>query len=96
MKLLFDENLSPKLPRLLTTESPDSLHVRDIEMQGLAEEIIWEYAKNNNFTVISKDSDFYQPYLVWMRSAIALMGFGVLIARLRMFQPPVIPSHGNG
>lgn len=46
--------------------------------------------------MISKDSDFHQPYLVWMRSAIALMGFGVLIARLRMFQPPVIPSHGNG
>ena len=96
MKLLFDENLSPKLPRLLATEFPNSLHVRDIGMKGCADEIIWEYAKNNNFTVISKDSDFYQPYLVWMRSAIALMGFGVLIARLRMFQPPVIPSHGNG
>ncbi len=96
MKLLFDENLSPKLPRLLATEFPNSLHVRDIGMKGFADEIIWEYAKNNNFTVISKDSDFYQPYLVWMRGAIVLMGFGVLIARLRMFQPPVIPSHGNG
>ena len=96
MKLLFDESLSPKLPRLLATEFPNSLHVRDIGMKGCADEIIWEYAKNNNFTVISKDSDFYQPYLVWMRSAITLMGFGVLIARLQMFQPPVIPSHGNG
>ena len=56
MKLLFDENSSPKLPRLLIIESPDSLHVRDIEMQGLAEEIIWEYAKNNNFTVISNST----------------------------------------
>ena len=37
-----------------------------------------------------------RTYLAWMRSAIALMGFGVLIARLRMFQAPVIPSPGNG
>ena len=42
MKLLFDENLSPKLPRLLATEFPNSLHVRDIGMKGFADEIIWE------------------------------------------------------
>ena len=44
-------------------------------MKGFADEIIWEYAKNNNFTVISKDSDFYQrallyghpPKLIWLR-----------------------------
>ncbi|MFM7441278.1 MAG: DUF5615 family PIN-like protein [Snowella sp.] len=28
MKLLFDENLSPKLPRLLATEFPNSLHIK--------------------------------------------------------------------
>jgi len=34
MKLLFDENLSPKLPRLLTDLFPDSLHVREVGMKG--------------------------------------------------------------
>ena len=31
MKLLFDENLSPKLPRLIESQFPDtdSVHVRD-------------------------------------------------------------------
>ncbi|WLT39400.1 DUF202 domain-containing protein [Synechocystis sp. B12] len=28
-----------------------------------------------------------RTYLSWLRSAIGLMGFGVLIARLRMFHP---------
>lgn len=37
-----------------------------------------------------------RTYLAWMRSAIALMGFGVLIARLRMFQALLIPNPGNG
>lgn len=35
-----------------------------------------------------------RTYLAWMRSAISLMGFGVVIVRIRMFQPPVMPT-GN-
>jgi len=36
-----------------------------------------------------------RTYLSWMRSAIALMGFGVLIVRIRMLQPPLAPTSGN-
>ncbi len=35
-----------------------------------------------------------RTYLAWMRSAIALMGFGIVIVRIRMFQPPMMPSTG--
>jgi predicted nuclease of predicted toxin-antitoxin system len=42
MKLLFDENLSPKLPRLLTTQFPGSLHLRDCGLKGETDEKIWE------------------------------------------------------
>ena len=37
-----------------------------------------------------------RTYLAWMRSAIALMGFGVVIVRLRYFQIPQLPRPGNG
>ena len=37
-----------------------------------------------------------RTFLSWMRSAIALMGFGVVIVRLRAFHPPLLPSPGNG
>ncbi|MCL1466943.1 YidH family protein [Argonema galeatum] len=37
-----------------------------------------------------------RTYLAWMRSAIALMGFGVVIVRLRAFHPPLLPHPGNG
>ena len=33
-----------------------------------------------------------RTYLAWMRSAIALMGFGVLIVRLRILRPPMAPQ----
>ncbi|AFY61304.1 YidH family protein [Synechococcus sp. PCC 6312] len=38
-----------------------------------------------------------RTYLAWMRSAVALMGFGVLIVRLRILRPPLaIQPPGNG
>ncbi len=38
-----------------------------------------------------------RTYLAWMRSGIALMGFGVLIVRLRIIRPPIAPQlPGNG
>ena len=75
MKLLFDENLSPKLPHLLATQFPGSLHLRDCSLKGATDEAIWECAESNNFTIVSKDSDFYQrslfygspPKFVWLR-----------------------------
>lgn len=37
-----------------------------------------------------------RTYLAWMRTAIALMGFGVVIVRLRYLRPPLAPTPGNG
>ena len=75
MKLLFDENLSPKLPQLLATHYPGSLHVRDCGLKGGSDEAVYQYARTNGFTIVSKDSDFYQrillygppPKLIWLR-----------------------------
>ena len=75
MKLLFDENLSFKLPGLLVSSFPGSQHVRNASLKGATDEQIWEYAKSNGFTIVSKDKDFYQrslfyghpPKFVWLR-----------------------------
>jgi predicted nuclease of predicted toxin-antitoxin system len=75
MKLLFDENLSPKLPHLLAAAFPGSMHVRDCGLKGSTDSVIWSYARANGFTLVSKDSDFCQrnvlygqsPKLVWLR-----------------------------
>lgn len=37
-----------------------------------------------------------RTYLAWMRTAISLLGFGVVIVRLRFFQPPATNTPGNG
>ncbi len=37
-----------------------------------------------------------RTYLAWIRTAIAMMGFGVVIVRLRAFHPPLLPQPGTG
>ena len=75
MKLLFDQNLSPRLPRLLSDLYPDSAHVRDVGLRDAPDADIWRFAKGNGFVVVSKDSDFQQrsllfgfpPKFIWIR-----------------------------
>ena len=74
MKLLFDQNLSPRLVRLLTAEFPGSEHVRNIGMRTAPDPVIWAYAAANGFAVASKDADFgiraalgHPPKVVWVR-----------------------------
>lgn len=37
-----------------------------------------------------------RTYLAWMRTSISLMGFGVVIARLRRLHPPSVTTPENG
>lgn len=57
MKLLFDENLSPQLPRLLQDLYPESRQSRrDLNLGP--DYGIWDYAKDYGFVIVSKDRDF--------------------------------------
>ena len=75
MKLLFDENLSPRLVPALADLFPDSAHVDLLGMGGEPDPVIWEYAKYHGFVLVSKDSDFHErsllyghpPKVVWIR-----------------------------
>jgi predicted nuclease of predicted toxin-antitoxin system len=58
MKLLFDLNLSPRLPRLLADLYPDSAHIRELGMREATDTQIWEYARVNGFAIVSKTQIF--------------------------------------
>ena len=45
MKLLFDENLSTVLPRVLAPHFPGSQHVDALGLAGQPDEVIWDFAK---------------------------------------------------
>jgi predicted nuclease of predicted toxin-antitoxin system len=58
MKLLFDQNLSPKLPVQLADIFPDSTHVHLVGLDREADSRIWDFAQANGFIIVSKDTDF--------------------------------------
>jgi predicted nuclease of predicted toxin-antitoxin system len=72
-KLLFDHNLSTRLPDLFAEEFPDSKHVVDLDLQNKNDIEIWNYAKENEYVIVSKDKDFYHlsiqnghpPKVIW-------------------------------
>jgi predicted nuclease of predicted toxin-antitoxin system len=75
VKLLFDENLSHKLARRLSDLFPDSIHVRDVGLKAADDPSVWDYARDNDFMIVSKDADMHDlslvfgnpPKVVWLR-----------------------------
>lgn len=59
MKLLLDENLSDQIVSRIIDLYPGSEHVKTLGLTNTDDGIIWDYAKVNNFVIVSKDSDFY-------------------------------------
>ena len=75
MKLLLDENVSPRLVAALSDAFPGSVHVRDVGLARATDAAIWVYARDHGLTILSKDSDFHQmsflrgppPKVIWIR-----------------------------
>ena len=75
MKLLFDQNLSPRLPALLDDVFPGSKHVVDIGLDRSSDHDLWEYARENDYVIVTKDVDFsdrsaiigFPPKIIWIR-----------------------------
>lgn len=75
MKLLFDENLAPRLAVALGDLYPGSVHLRDCGLRGASDLEVWQYARENGFSIASKDSDFARrsflvggpPKVIWLR-----------------------------
>lgn len=59
-KLLFDENLAPRLVPALADLYPGSAHVRNVGLGGTADLSVWEHAAAGGFLLVSKDEDFHR------------------------------------
>lgn len=65
MKLLLDENLSDRIIPQILDLYPNSSHVKALALTNTDDLVIWEYAKANDFVIVSKDSDFHQRSLLY-------------------------------
>lgn len=58
MKLLLDENLSPRLVNRLNQLFPGLKHVRDVGLKQADDQQIFNWARENVVAIITTDADF--------------------------------------
>ena len=77
MKLLLDANVSWRLVAILKDHFDECAHVDNIpEFEFPAKDVkIWQYAKDNGYTIVTHDSDF--------NDLVSLRGFPPKIIRLK-------------
>jgi len=76
MKLLFDQNISYRILRLLPDTFSDCQQVRRVGLEDCDDWEIWQFAKQNGFTIVTFDSDFFDlsilrdspPKVIWLRT----------------------------
>jgi len=75
LKLLFDQNLSRKLVSRWADIFPNASHVQFHELAEKTDTDVWEFAKLNDFCIVTQDADFAErsrlygspPKVVWLR-----------------------------
>ena len=76
MKLLFDQNISFRLIRRIIDLFPESKQVRELGLENATDFEIFEYAKRNDYAIVTFDSDFcdlniikgFPPKIIWLRT----------------------------
>lgn len=75
MKLLFDQNLSHRLPDRLSDLFPASTQARLVGLDRASDAELWAYAEREGFAIVSRDVDLAEmatlrgapPLAVWLR-----------------------------
>jgi len=76
MNLLFDQNISFRLLKLIIDLYPNSKQVRELGLENSTDFEIFEFAKRNEYTIVTFDSDFFDlntlhgfpPKIIWIRT----------------------------
>ncbi len=75
MRLLFDQNLSHRLPDMLADLFPNSTQVRLVGLDRASDAEVWDHAAREGFAIATRDVDLAEiatlrgapPLVVWLR-----------------------------
>ena len=57
MKLLLDQNLSPRLVHRLADIYPNSTHVAEVGLDRSFDREVWEYARQHDYIIVTKEAE---------------------------------------
>jgi predicted nuclease of predicted toxin-antitoxin system len=75
MKLLLDQNISFRITGKIQDIFPGSKQVRELGLENSKDLVIWSFAKENAYCIVTFDGDFYDlglvkgssPKVIWLR-----------------------------
>jgi predicted nuclease of predicted toxin-antitoxin system len=76
LKLLFDQNLSPKLAGRLADLFPGSVRVLTLGLDWASDDEIWVHARDHDDVIVSTDADYdnmavvrgFPPKILWLQT----------------------------
>jgi len=76
MRFLFDQNISHRILSLLPEQFSGSTSVKKEGLINAYDKHIWDYARLNNYMIVTQDSDFndlstllgFPPKIIWIRT----------------------------
>lgn len=91
VKLLFDQNLSPKLVHRMADLFPGSSHVQSAGLDCADDGRVWTFALQNGFAIVSKDIDYSNlsvlrgspPKVIWLQLDNCTTAQGEAVFRVR-------------
>jgi len=60
VKLLFDQNISYRVVKLVKAGFPNSTHISSIGLANATDRSIWNTAKKEGFTIVTFDQDYLE------------------------------------
>ncbi len=76
MKLLFDQNSSPRIIKILPERLSSSQQVRFVNLEDASDFEIFQFARTNHFSIVTFDADFVDlnaingtpPKIIWLNT----------------------------
>ncbi len=76
MRYLFDQNISHRILQLIPDTDSESTSIKNEGLINATDKEIWEFAKINNYIIVTQDSDFndlnslygFPPKIIWIRT----------------------------
>ncbi|GAB4409052.1 MAG: DUF5615 family PIN-like protein [Microscillaceae bacterium] len=76
MKLLLDQNLSWRIIKKIESRYPNAEQVKKLGLVEATDKQIWDFAKQNDYAILTFDEDFNElsllygqpPKILWLRT----------------------------
>ena len=94
MNLLFDQNISFKVAKNIQDIFIGSKHLSDFKLEGSTDIAIWDFAKSNNYCIVTFDLDFidlstlkgFPPKIIWLRTGNSSTNNLIALIRSKQIQ----------